>query len=190
MSFDGEAGELWSLWVLEHGLLPDLPAQLGEDESVPVAWWTGPESAAVLHLRRWPPEDLRDPADPDDDPHTEVDVHVFERVDDGWVPAASGGSGGWPDPRLVRVRVPDDHASLTGVVAGGWAVRPHVALWGEVGTAAATLEVEQGGRTTRRAVHAPLGWVVVSAMGAPFTARVRDADGRVLTEERGVPPVR
>lgn len=82
-----------------------------------------------------------------------------------------------------------EHASLSGVVAGGSDEHAHVALWGEVGTAAVTLEVEQDGRTTRAAVVAPLGWVVVSArVGSRFTARVRDAAGRVLIEERGTRP--
>ena len=167
--------------MLEHGL-PELPRQLADGESVPVTWWTGPGSAAVLHVRRRPAGDPHDL----EDAYTEVDVHVLERTDGGWALVAAGGSGGWSDPTLTRVQVPDDHASLSGVVAGGWAEHPHVALWGEVGAAAATLEIEQDGRTTSSAIIAPLGWVVVSAvLGSPFTARVRDAAGRVLTEQQG-----
>ena len=182
--FGAAFSESWSHWVLEHGL-PDLPERLADGESVPVAWWTGPESAAVLHVRRWVPDE------PDglESAWTEVDVQVFERADGDWAIAASGGAGGWPDPSLRWTHVPEDHASLSGVVAGGWTERPHVALWGEVGTAAATLEVEQDGRTTTAAIVSPLGWVVVSAaVGGPCTARVRDAAGRVLAEERGLPP--
>lgn len=123
-----------------------------------------------------------------DEPVTEVDVEVLERQGDRWAPAASGGAGGWADPSLTRVEVPPDHASLSGAVGGGWTELRHLALWGEVGTAAATIEVEQDGITTRRPVVAPLGWVVVSAvLGNPFTARVRDGAGRVLTEEVAPP---
>lgn len=183
-SFDAELAEQWSRWVLDHGL-PTLPGQLEDAESVPVACWVGPESAAVLHLQRWPPADLREP---DDELVTQVDVQVFERVEGSWTLAASGGSGGWPEATLTRVAVATDHASLSGVVGGGSAERSHLALWGEVGTAAATLEVEQDGVTTSRTVVAPVGWVVVSAaLGNPFTARVRDSAGRVLTEELGPP---
>ena len=185
-SFDAASSTDWSLWVLEHGL-PDLPDRLAGGESVPVASWTGPDSAAVLHLRRRPMSGPGDPQDPDE-PFTEVDVEVFERQSDGWAPAASGGAGGWSDPSLTRVAVPADHASLSGAVGGGWLELQHFALWGEVGTAAATLEVEQDGITTRRPVVAPLGWMVVSAaVGGPFTARVRDGSGRVLTEEVAPP---
>lgn len=78
--------------MLAHGL-PAFPAELGDDESVPVAWWVGLESAAVLHLRRWPPADLRDLYEAGDS-RTDVDVDVFARTDGGWALAASGGSGG------------------------------------------------------------------------------------------------
>jgi hypothetical protein len=183
-SFDSGLSEQWSRWVLDHGL-PALPAALADGESVPVAWWTGPDSAAVLHLRRWPPADMRDLYGPDDT-FTDVDVDVFARESSGWALAASGGSGGWSEATLARVEVADDHASLSGAVGGAFGHRQHLALWGEVGAAAATLEVEQDGVTTSHPVVAPLGWVVVSAaVGSPFTARVRDGAGRVLTEEVG-----
>jgi hypothetical protein len=179
MTLDGLAAEhsvAWSLQVLERGL-PALPARLGSRESVPVARWRGPSTAAVLHLRHW----LADDGTPES---TEVEIECFRiAVDGSWETAGSGGAGGDHMPELTRVDVPPGHADLTGLVASLVDSDGCVAMWGEVGSAAATLEVEQGGEVSRRPVEAPLGWVVVSGeAGSPFTARVRDGSGVVLTE--------
>ncbi|SDO45268.1 hypothetical protein SAMN05660199_02027 [Klenkia soli] len=180
-SFAEALSEEWSRWVLEHGL-PEPPAALQDGESVPVAWWTGPDSAAVLHVRRWPPEDLQD-ADDSDEPWTEVDVQLFERVGDAWETGPSGGAGGWSAPTLTGLEVAADHADLGGVVGGSAGGLELIALWGEAGAAAATVEVEQDGVTTSRALTGTPGWVVVSgAVRGGFRARVRDASGRVLVE--------
>lgn len=165
----------WSLWVLEHGL-PLLPDQVAERSSVPVTWWRGTNSAAVLHLRRWPD-------DGEDASYTEVDIQVFASVDGRWQLTASGGAGGWPEALVRPVEVRPEHADLGGVVQGTSGGVEVVALWGEAGRFAASLEVEQEGVVTTRPVEGELGWVVVSAVvQGPVIARVRDGDGRVLTE--------
>ncbi|MEI4278796.1 hypothetical protein [Klenkia terrae] len=175
-SFDDRFSGAWSSWVLEHGL-PAIPDQLGDGESVPVSWWSGPDTAAVLHLRRRPAED-------DEPARTEVDVELFERRGELWDTGPGGGAGGWEEAALTRVYVPADHADLSGAVGGTGLI----ALWGEVGTAAASVEVEQDGHVVRRPVVAPLGWVVVSTSARrPSTVRVRDAGERVLLEQPAPP---
>ena len=181
-SFAQALSEDWSRWVLEHGL-PELPAVLQDGESVPAAWWTGPDSAAVLHVRRPLPDDDAPP-----EPWTEIDVQLFERVAGTWRTGPSGGAGGWSDPTSTRVDVPADHADLSGVVGGSVGGLELIALWGEVGTAATTVELEQDGVTTSRTLTDPPGWVVVcGAARNGYRARVRDASGRVLTEEVAPP---
>lgn len=170
----------WSLWVLENGL-PRLPDQLAEHSSVPVTWWRGPDSAAVLHVRRWP-------ADGEQEPFTEVDVEVFALADGRWQLAASGGAGGWPEAALRPTEVRAGHADLGGVVEGTSGGVHVVALWGEAGASAATSEVEQGDVVTSHPVVGEWGWVVVSAVvRGSVTARVRDADGRVMAEATAGP---
>jgi len=52
-SFDASLSFECSQWVLAHGL-PDLPGpDLGIGQSVPVAHWIGPITAAMLHIRRF-----------------------------------------------------------------------------------------------------------------------------------------
>ena len=171
-------GAAWNEWVLAHGL-PELPGpSIAVGESVPVARWTGPRTAAVLHIRHVDDADEPEPRD-----WNEVDVHLFLRVDGGWRGAGSGGAGGWSGDTLVPEAVPADAVRLDGMQASGVGGSGVTALWGEVGTAAAVAEVAQFGEVTRHPVEAPAGLYVVSAaLEAPFTVRVLDARDVLLAE--------
>ena len=176
-SFDADLQEEWSRWVLDHGL-PELPGpDLVGRQSVPVSYWIGPETAAVLHIRRGHWDDEEDT--------TEIDVQLFLLNNDVWDFSGSGGAGPVDDPPLGRVQVPPRHVALDGLQWGGNpSGGPGVkAIWGELGTEAAVIEVRQGGRLTRRPVEAPIGLLVVSAhLAHPFTARVLDPRGQLLAE--------
>ena len=172
-TFAAELSGQWSRWVLEHGL-PELPGpHLEVGDSVPVAYWTGPSTAAVGHVRRLP--------DDEDEPTTQVDVDLFGLGDSGWEPCGGGGGSWHPDPVLARVDVPADHVDLHGTIGVRGADRGCLAHWGEVGAAAATVEVVQAGRVTRRSIEPRVGLLVVCADPAQrFEVRVLDAGGRVL----------
>jgi len=137
-----------------------------------VALWLGPHSAAVLHIRR-----RQDEEDPE--PFSEVDVALYSRTDGIWQGGGGGGAGGWSGDALARWQLPARAVQLDGKLAGGEVV----ALWGEVGVDAAFAEVEQDGVLTRRPVEAPTGHYVVSAdFDRPFTVRVFDAGGALLSQ--------
>ena len=177
--FDEERhGAAWNEWVLAHGL-PELPGpSIAVGESVPVACWIGPRTAAVLHIRR-----VEDTDEPEPENWNEVDVALFLRVDGTWQVFGGGGAGGWPGDRLVPEVVPAGVVRLDGMQVSGSAHSGVAARWGEVGADAAVAEVEQFGEVTRRPVEAPAGLYVVSAaLEAPFTVRVFDAHGAVLAE--------
>lgn len=179
-SFDLELSTAWSLWVLEHGL-PAVPDRLPDGTSVPVTCWRDHDSAAVLHVRRWS-------SDEDQEPCTEVDVEVFELVDGSWHPVTSGGAGGWADAVVRPCTLDADHADLGGVVQGTAGGAEVVALWGQVGASAVTVEVEQDGVVTTGPVVGQWGWVVASAVvRGPVVVRVRDGSGRVLAEGTAEP---
>jgi hypothetical protein len=175
-SFDAGLSERWSGWVLDHGL-PSLPrSDLTVGESVPVAYWVGPSTAAVLHIRR-----IADEGENED--LTETDIKLFCLVDKRWE-AFGGGGGGWYDVSpLDRRTLASDHVDLNGMNHGSMGSRGCTALWGEVGVDAAMAEVVQAGRVTRRVVEAPVGAIVVCGESAePFTVRILNADGDVLAE--------
>jgi hypothetical protein len=173
-----EFGSAWSHWVLEHGL-PELPGpQIAVGESVPVAYWVGPTTAAVLHIRRWQDED-----EPEQEPWAETDIALFRRVGDLWEECGGGGAGGWGGEALTREQVPARTVCLDGKQESRSGEQGCTALWGEVGADAAVAEVEQSGTVTRRRVQAPTGFFVVSAeAGVPFTVRVFDSAGELLAE--------
>lgn len=176
--FDIQRQEEWSRWVLEHGL-PELPGDpvIGLGEAIPVSFWIGPDTAAVLHVRMPPAEWRND----DEDPFAECDVEYFVRTEDGWEGLGGGGSGPTADPPLARVEVPPRYVALDGVTAGSADETGVTALYGEVGTAASVIEVHQAGRVTRRPVSAPIGLQVVCAhVAEPFTVRVLDDRGEPL----------
>jgi hypothetical protein len=167
-----------SHWVLLNGL-PEPPGpHLDPDQAVPVAYWVGPDTAAVLHIRRYVEEDEAEPRD-----IVETDIDVFCLVDGIWE-IWGGGGGGWAeDEPLSRIDVPARHVSLGGMYSSGVGGRGAKTLWGEVGTDAAVAEVAQDGVVTRRHVHAPTGAFVVSGkLEQPFTVRIFDAAGELLAE--------
>jgi hypothetical protein len=175
-SFDGELQEDWSRWVLAHGL-PELPGpDLAVGQAVPVSYWIGPDTAAVLHIRRIHSETF-------EEPETETDVQCFYLEGGVWMPSGSGGTGWREQSPLARVTVPPDHVKLDGVNGGRVGLRGCKALWGEVGTGAAIAEVIQAGQVTRRPVQAPIGLQVVCGYyGQPFTVRVLNAEGQLLAQ--------
>ena len=177
-SFDADLAGQWSRWVLDHGL-PEVPAsKLRVGESVPVAYWVGPSTAVVLHIRRVLDED-------EESPRTETDIDLFCLVDGSWE-TCGGGGGGWPDESpLAVLAVAPNHVDLGGMNSGVVGDRGCRALWGSVGIEAVMAEVMQAGHVTRRPVEAPVGaFVVCGEYTEPFTARVWNARGDVLAEVR------
>ena len=88
-SFDLDRQAQWSHWVIAHGLLALPGIELDLDQAVPVAYWIGPTTAAVLHIRRYVDEDT----DEDDDRLiTETDIDLLCLADSAWesCPASTG----------------------------------------------------------------------------------------------------
>ena len=174
--FQAEHSHLWDEWVRDHGLpeLPHTPVAFGE--SVPVAYWVGPRTAAVLHLYR-----SQDEGAPE--PHTGTDLRLLARVGDGW--EYRGGSRSWSADELLEPRIPAREVRLDGNVCSWWSPDDdgRKALHGQVGADAAVAEVEQFGEVTRRTIEAPMGLFVVCVVAdAPCTVRVLDRDGELLAE--------
>jgi hypothetical protein len=175
-SFAGEMCEQWSRWVLENGLPPLPGSELAIGESVPVAYWIGPTTAAVLHVSRTRYEE-------DDEVLTETDIDLFCWVDGRWEGFGGGGGGWYDDSPLERRALARHYVDLGGMNGGSNGFVGCKALSGEVGTDAATAEVNQAGQITRRAVEAPVGlFVVCGEYYEPFTVRVMNADGDLLAE--------
>jgi hypothetical protein len=173
-AFDNDHAVDWSRWVLENGL-PALPqSELAVGGSVPVAYWVGPTTAAVLHIRRIRIED-------DDEAVTETDIDLFYLVDERWE-LYGGGGGGWDEHApLERQQVPSDYAELGGMNSNSINEGGCKALWGIVGVDAAVAEVHQASRITRREIEAPVGAVVVSGKySQPMTVRILTEAGDVL----------
>ena len=161
-TFDEDLSEHWSRWVLENGL-PETPTRLDVGESAPVAYWIGPTTAAVLHVRRVLDAD-------ENAPYLDVNVELFGLVDLVWENWGGGGAN-WPgslpnwedDGSLTRLQAPPQHVNLAAMNGGGSDEGGCKALWGDVATAAAIAEVSQGGQVTRRPIEAPLG-ILLSAV--------------------------
>ena len=170
-SFDDELQEDWSRWVIEHGL-PDMPeSELAADQSVPVAYWVGPRTAAVAHIMRGR-EELQD------EPETYAAWFFFYRVDGTWMSAGNGAMQWRQVAPLARVDLPPDHVDLRPSTGAGC-----LALSGEVGSAAAVIEAVQAEEVSRRPIEAPTGLIVVCGDSTkPFTVRILGADGMVLAE--------
>lgn len=175
-SFKAELQEDWSRWVLAHGL-PELPGpDLAPGESVPVTYWIGPDTAAVLHIRHVWLED-------DDEPTMETDINCFYREGGTWIGSGSGGGGWYERSPLARGHVPPDHVELNGMNGGSAGERGCKALWGEIGTDVAILEVAQGGQVTRRPAEAPVGIQVVCGQhSAPLAVRVLNSRDELMAQ--------
>jgi hypothetical protein len=173
-TFDVDNATDWSRWVLENGL-PVLPRSLAVGESVPVAYWVGQATAAVLHVQR-----VR--LDEDDEDVTETDIDLFCLIDERWEAFGGGGAGPWQEHApLERLPVAKGYVELSGMNSGSSNDRGCKALWGVVGVDAAVAEVHQARRITRRMIEAPVGLVVVSGeYSQPMTVRVLTEAGDVL----------
>jgi hypothetical protein len=169
-------GHLWDEWVRDHGLpeLPGTPVAFGD--SVPVAYWVGPRTAAVLHVYR-----AQDDGAPG--PHTGTDLRLLARIGDDW--EYRGGSRTWSAEEPMEPQLPAREVRIDGNVCD-WSTPGddgRKALYGQVGADAAVAEVEQLGEITRRAVEAPTGRFVVCVVAdAPATVRILDRHGELLAE--------
>jgi hypothetical protein len=177
-TFDIDNAVEWSRWVLENGL-PVFPrARLALGESVPVAYWVGPTTAAVLHIQR-----VRLDEDEGGEEITETDLDLFCLVDERWELFGGGGAGPWQEHAspFERPSVASGYVELGGMNSGSGGERGCKALWGVVGADATAAEVHQAGRITRRTLDVPVGLVVVSGeYSQPMTVRVLTKAGDVL----------
>lgn len=157
--------------------LPELPrGPIALGDSVPVAYWVGPRTAAVLHLYR-----AQDEGAPE--PHTGTDLRLLARVGDGW--EYRGGARTRSEAEPLEPQVPAREVRLDGVTCNWWTADDdgRKALRLQVGVDAAVAEVEQFGEVTRRPVEAPTGLFVVCVVAdAACTVRVLDRDGGLLAE--------
>ncbi|SDF26701.1 hypothetical protein SAMN05660662_1632 [Blastococcus aurantiacus] len=102
---------LWDEWVRDHGLPEPLSTPVALGESVPVAYWVGPRTAAVLHLHR-----SQDDGAPE--PHTGTDLRLLARVGDGW--EYRGGSRSWSADEFPEKPVPARDVRLDGSACNWW----------------------------------------------------------------------
>lgn len=166
----------WCDWVLDHGL-PPLPDHIRVGETIPVAYWAGPEFGAVTVIRRHEPDPIRG-----EDTDVSQDTYCFRRTATGWDQATGDGGTNWPTgPDLSPLDVPSTFAALGGyltVTEDGWRC---TAVDGVVGRDAAWIEVVDSTTTTRRPVAAPIGVIVVCvSCGIDSTIRVLAADDSEL----------
>jgi hypothetical protein len=184
VSFNESLSSDWSAWVLTNGL-PDLPGpDLDAGQSVPVAYWIGPTTAAVLHVRHLPKPIDEQAVAWVDRQRIETNVDLFYLVDGAWAPWGGGG-GGWADHPAVLARsdLPTGWVNLSGMTGGRSGDRGCKALWGQVGTGAAFAEVMQAGQVVRRAVEAPIGaFVACGEYHHPFTVRILSSQNALLAE--------
>lgn len=174
VNFDERFAVSWDLWVLSNGL-PDLPEQMVEGISVPVAYWAGDRVGAVLSVQRCPHDDGCEPGE-----HFTTDELSFRRTDTGWIPASGSSGGDWPLRGLGRVDVPAHHVEFEDPggyrVDGpdGWSCVRQVAV---VGRAAMWVELVESDQVTRRPVGAPTGYLIVAVPAdKPATLRILDVD--------------
>jgi hypothetical protein len=174
VEFEERFAATWALWVLDHGL-PDLPDQMVEGLSVPIAFWAGQRVGAVMFVQRCPHDE-----ECEADEHFTTDEVSFRRTDDGWIPAAGSSGVDWPQCGLGRLDVPARHVQFEEPgeyrVDGpdGWACVRQTAV---VGRDAAWIELVEGDQLTRRPVNAPTGRVIVATPGEePATIRILDSD--------------
>lgn len=171
----------WGDWVLANGL-PDLPASLGEDEAVPVAYWRGERWAAVLELRHrcalvgFEPEGL------------DTDVQGYRWSGRDWEAAGATGGGSWSDD--LHIQAPDLQPDEVTCLGHGWHGGPEWVVgdaYGVAGSEAGSVEVEQEGRVLSRPIASPLrAWVVAFDGRLPAVVRVR-SHRAVLFQDVGEP---
>jgi hypothetical protein len=175
-SFNEELTGDWSLWVLDHGL-PPLPDRVGFGESVPIAYWAGPQIGAVLHIQATAA-----------DPHAgeparfDTEVTCFRRVGDHWDAADAGGGTDWPaGASLARIQVAPGYVGFGGELNASGDGPVCTAVEGVVGDNARWIEVTDPAGTIRRPVDAPVGVIVIGIPAArPVTIRVLDSADREI----------
>ncbi len=175
--------------ILEAGV-PSLPADIGDDEAVPIARWLGPRFGAVLFVM-WSGES------DDLDRYLSSEIYVFRRSEHGWESVNTGGGGAWFDPPFVRPGVNADSATLVHFHAGSEPTHSaegvrwtYSSAYGYAGTAARTVEVEDDDGLTPREIESPLGvFIVVAASTGRSVVRVRRGDGSLLLEQELLPPL-
>jgi hypothetical protein len=174
--FDQKLRTPWTDWVLDNGL-PELPDLVGDGQTVPIAFWSGPDFGAVLHVTTCAHDQFCGPEE-----HFATDVQCFRRMDEGWEFAGVSGGTDWPTDNLAGLAVADDcvhfdedDMHMVRSLSGNWAC---FAVNGFVGKAARWIELIQNGESTRRCVDAPTGAVVVAMSEyRPATIRVLAANG-------------
>jgi hypothetical protein len=160
--------------VLEHGFSSFEPV-VGPRQTVPVAYWRGPDLCAVMHVR-WSAGT------------GEIDdglvgwVHVVSSHDDGWRELTRFRDGEFDHP-LARPEL--GPREVTGV--HGWGSGDDDAWYsgitGVAGTDAAFVEVVDGTSVSRHPVDSPIGVFVACWRGRTrHTIRVLDRAGEVLFE--------
>jgi hypothetical protein len=170
--------------ILEAGV-PSLPAEIGDDEAVPIARWVGPRFGAVLFV-------MWSGASDDLDRYLSSEIYVFQRHERGWESVNTGGGGGWFDPPFVRPGIDADSVSLAHFHSGrqpplsAEGVRwTYSSAYGYAGTAAKTVEVEDDDGLTQREIESPMGVFIVVAGGiGRAVVRIRRGDGSLLLEYR------
>jgi hypothetical protein len=185
-SFHFDNSDEWGAWVLDHGL-PGLPAVLGEDDEVPIAYWAGRRFGVVLFRSWW---SGGDDEDQDEGVEMERDVNTdhycYERSDRGWESTGGGGgvAGLQADP-LGPLDLPSDFAAI----GGSFQDDGIAGVTGLVGRFAAVLELTSDrDRVIRRAVEAPLNQFVVCFDRVEIvTVRILNSNGRPLLERTLVP---
>ena len=174
--FDARSGRMWDEWVLDNGL-PELPAGLMEGQSVPIAYWSGPECGAVVSL-----------IDCDHDPycgpeeHYVTDVRCFRRLADSWEVARGSTGTEWEGGVSTHVELPDDHVTFDGpCMTTGWDFEwCCFTVTGFAGRDAVWIELIQPGMTIRRPINSPTGLFVVALSAVrPAEIIVLDADREV-----------
>ena len=176
--FDPRQKKQAGLDVLRDGL-PELPAALTYDMSVPMAFWEADISAIVLFLGF-----SHHPGEP---PTPLAIMGRYYRQDGEWIAERLWTGHGWdPDP----VTDPDSLYDLDGqaIVASGGSYtdqpgpgRPAATVTGRVSPAVTTLALIQDGHEDRRPLRSHFGaWVVCVERWAPFQVKALDEVGMVI----------
>jgi hypothetical protein len=176
--FDPRQRKQAGLDVLRDGL-PELPAALTYDMSVPLAFWEANTCAVVLFLGF-----SHHPGEP---PTPLAIMGAYYRQDGEWIAERLWTGHGWdPDPvtEPESLRDLDDRAIVT---SGGSYIdrpgpgRPAATVVGRVSPAVTTLALVQDGHEDRRPLRSHFGaWVVCVERWAPFQVNALDEAGTMI----------
>jgi hypothetical protein len=164
----------WSRWVLDHDL-PELPDDVGADESVPVARWMGATAAVVLHVHR-------------DGPGYSDVFELFVQGADGWELQPGGGGSDRPGPPFAAPDFPARTAELYGELTASRGDGTHVRSVDGAARAEGPVfvEIQRGDDLERQPVASRIGVVVAAWVQEPddrrtTIVRVVDDQFRSLT---------